>query len=91
MPTAESIRQAMHAQPFEPFDLKLVDGTIYTIKHPDYISVPPFPHARELIVYTEAPNTDGFRTHRIHIGLILELLTPSETGSLPPSPQGNGP
>ncbi|MFI5456303.1 MAG: hypothetical protein ACHRXM_12720 [Isosphaerales bacterium] len=39
MATLDKIRDAMRAQPFRPFDLKLVDGTRHAVKHPDYITL----------------------------------------------------
>ena len=45
MALVEQIRQAKNAQPVRPFSLKLVDGSMYTVKHPDYIAVPPGPRA----------------------------------------------
>ncbi len=54
--TADVIREAKKS-PFIPFDLVLVDGTTYTITHPDYIWVAPFPRAREVVV--SAADDDG--------------------------------
>jgi len=90
MPAAERIREAMHAQPFQPFDIKLVDGNTYTIKHPDYISVPPSPDAREVTFYSDAPNRDGYKSHWINLALILEVIVPSIAAAAPARPQGNG-
>ena len=41
MAQADSIRLALQAQPFRPFDLKLVDGSVYKVKHPDYLAFRP--------------------------------------------------
>jgi hypothetical protein len=90
MPTADRIRDAMHAQPFQAFDIKLVDGTIYTIKHPDYLSVPPSPRAREVTFYSDVGSGDDYKTHWINLGLILEVIVPSEAGPVPARPHGNG-
>ena len=35
------IRDAMRAQPFRPFSLRLADGRELTVPHPDFISVAP--------------------------------------------------
>ena len=79
--TADVIRDAKKV-PFIPFDLVLVDGTTYTVKNPDWISVAPFPRAREVIVYAaddEAPN--GYRTRTINLGLVLQVVRPSVEAS----------
>ena len=39
--TAESLRQARDANPFIPYSLRLSDGSIYMVPHPDYVSVSP--------------------------------------------------
>ncbi len=36
-----AIREAMHAQPFRPFSLRLADGRELTIRHPDFIAIAP--------------------------------------------------
>jgi hypothetical protein len=85
----EEIRQAKNAQPFRPFSLRLVDGTVYTVRHPDYISVPPVPRPREVIFYVHGDDQD-YRSHWIQVGLILEMIVPSETESSPQRIEGNG-
>ncbi len=75
MAIVEEIRQAKNSQPFRPFSLKLVDGTLYTVKHPDFILVPPSPRAREVIFYDGGEGEDdGYHSHWIQVGLILEMI-----------------
>jgi hypothetical protein len=50
MVTIEQIRDAMHAQPFLPFKLCLVGGGFYTVRHPDFISIPTLPQATDIAV-----------------------------------------
>jgi hypothetical protein len=38
---AESLREAVRAQPFKPFSLMLADGTRLPVTHPEWILVPP--------------------------------------------------
>jgi hypothetical protein len=75
--TAGLIRETMHAAPFKAFDIKLVNGTVYHIPHPDYISVPPAPHAREIIVYLDTANGDGYGIRWVNLGLVIELIVQS--------------
>jgi hypothetical protein len=89
MALVEEMRQAKNAQPFRPFSLKLVDGTTYTVKHPDYISVPPVPRPREVIFYTQGDDGD-YHSHWIQIGLILALIVPSEAEAPRQRSEGNG-
>lgn len=51
-PTAMDIagvREALHAQPFEPFTIRLADGRALPIPHPDFVAVTP----RRVIVVAE--------------------------------------
>jgi hypothetical protein len=87
MATLDKIRDAMRAQPFQPFDLKLVDGTRHTVKHPDYIGVPPVPRPREVAFYeVGAEGYEDYRTHWINLGLVTEVVVPSEEKGQPASP-----
>ena len=36
-----AIRDAMHAQPFRPFSLRLTEGRELFIRHPDFIAIAP--------------------------------------------------
>ena len=88
MATLEAVREALHAQPFEPFDLKLVDGRAFTIRHPDFAAVPlPPPHrVRDILVFTPGDSAPGsYRTHRIDLGLIVEITSPSDVTADPPA------
>jgi hypothetical protein len=75
MAQVEAIRRAMHTQPFKPFVLRLVDGTIYEVPHPDWLSIPPVPRPREVTYYaTQRDGADIYETHWIDLGLILEVI-----------------
>ena len=89
MALVEEIRQAKNAQPFRPFSLKLVNGTMYTVKHPDTISVPPVPRPREVIFYVQGEDED-YHSHWIQIGLIVEMILPSEAQASPQRIEDNG-
>jgi hypothetical protein len=81
----DRIRDALHQRPFRPFLLKMVDGTSYTVRHPDFVALPPPPKKRDIVFYGEA----GVRL--LDLGLIQELVLPEEP-STPPAPtaEGNG-
>jgi len=37
----DSIREALHKQPFQPFVLRLADGRSFLVPHRDYVAVSP--------------------------------------------------
>jgi hypothetical protein len=90
MATAESIRQAMRAQPFRAFSLRLVDGTVYEVKHPDYLHLPPVPRPREAI-YFVVTNGDGeeYQARWLDLGLVMEVIVPSSPADQPSRTEGN--
>ena len=84
MAMAESIRQAKNAQPFQPFSLRLVDGTVYEVKHPEYISIPPTPRPREAMYYVATDGEgEGYQTRWIDLGLVMEVIVPSSPQARP--------
>jgi hypothetical protein len=88
--TTDQIRRARHRQPFVPFALRLVDGTSYLIKHPNFIAVPPTTRGREATYYAEstAGGTAEYTTHLIDLGLVSEVIVP---GELPTQPAASNP
>ena len=78
MATIEQVRDAMHTQPFRAFTVKLVDGQSYTVKHPDFISVPTSPRGRDLVIH------DDKGTHRIDLNLVVEVHVPEASGARRP-------
>jgi hypothetical protein len=88
--TIQQIRDALTRSPFEPFDLRLVDGRSFTIHHTDYLSVPPVRRPRHVIVYTPIDDDpEDCRTHFIDPLLIVDLTIPTTTPAAPGS-VGNG-
>jgi hypothetical protein len=88
MATTETIQGLWRAQPFEPFTLRLVDGTEYEVTGREWISMPPARHPRELLYYVAMEDgSDRFQHRWIDLGLIAEVIVPS-----PPhrKPAGNG-
>jgi len=39
--TMDAIRKALKAEPFEPFTVSLTDGRRFSVKHPEFIWIPP--------------------------------------------------
>jgi hypothetical protein len=67
MATIEQVCSAMHAQPFRPFTVHLVDGRTYFVRHPDFIAVSPHPRGRDLTIHDDAG------PHFIDLGLVVEI------------------
>src|SRR4051812_28379398 len=71
-------------QPFRPFGIKVADGTVYTVKHPDFIAVPPGMRPREIAFFAEGvTRADDYESHWIDLGLVAEVIVPSEATSSP--------
>jgi len=87
MATLEAVRESLQARPFQPFDLKLVDGRSFPITHPDFVAIPPVHRIRDIVVFTAGDSEPGaYRTHRIDLALIVEVTSPSESATRPPAP-----
>lgn len=85
--TADTIRDALRRQPFEPFDVRLVDGRSFTIHHTDWLAVPPIKGLRHMIVFTprdDDPEADP-HAHWIDLQLILELTFPTAANANGPA------
>jgi len=80
---AESLRELIHAEPFRPFEIVLVNGSRILVTHPEWIFHPK--GARTAIVWY--PDE---RVRIIDVGLVLELdlAAPSPAGSIAPNPNG---
>jgi hypothetical protein len=67
------VRQAMHAQPFRPFVIHLVDGRSLQVPHPDFVAVA---NAREMVFVG-----DDNGIHNIELTLVLGVETPSQAAA----------
>ena len=56
---------------------KLVDGQFYTVRHPDFISVPTLPRGRNLVIH------DNEGMHLIDLNLVVEVQVPDAAASSP--------
>jgi hypothetical protein len=94
MRDVEPIREALRIQPFRPFELKLVDGSHFTIEHPDWITIPPVSRPRELWVFVVrgAGDEQDYRTHWVDIGLISQVIVGgrAEVYRAPAAAEGEG-
>ena len=81
MATREQVRDAMHAQPFRGFTIKLSDGRTFFIDHPDFIAIPATKRGRDITV------NDREGTHRIDLLHIVEVAS-LDSGDAATSPAG---
>jgi hypothetical protein len=51
-----SVQEALHKQPFQPFVLRLADGRAFSVPHPDFVAIAP----RVVVVVSAA---DGSISH----------------------------
>ena len=49
--TSDSIRQALFARPFQPFNMHLVDGGSFPVSHPEVLLAPD--GARTIVLYLD--------------------------------------
>ena len=77
--TAEQVRETLHAQPFHPFIIHLVDGREFRINHRGFISQSP--SGRTIIVYQE-----NERIHIVDLFLVIDLeILPLPAGTTSPT------
>jgi hypothetical protein len=72
--TKDAIQSTLHAQPFKPFLLRLIDGTLVPVPHADFMVVSQ--GGRTAIV-----NTEGEKFSIVDLGLVTTI----ELGSDPSS------
>ena len=73
----DQIRDALTAQPFRPFALRLVDGTTHVVRHPDWVTIPPTRRPRDIIYWAiKNGESDDYRAHWLDLGLVMELIVP---------------
>jgi hypothetical protein len=91
MANADQFREAKKV-PFLPFRFRLVDGTVYSVEHPDWISVPPTPKAREIFYYALRDDKLRYDTHRIDLNLVSEVIFPpnDQGATSAPTAEENG-
>jgi hypothetical protein len=70
-----------------------VDGTVYSVPHPDWLSVPPARRPREAVYYLmpeegTASQVDDYEVHWLDLNLISEVI--ETMVSAQPKAKGNG-
>ena len=68
---AETLRQILHTQPFQPFSVHTVSGETYLVDHPDFVLLPQGGRT----IYIHLPGGDGERVRIVDTALIERLET----------------
>lgn len=80
----DDIRKALRQMPFVPFKIRLVDGRVLTVKHPDFVAV-----TRRNLIVVDA-DTDDITW--VDPNLTVSLDFPPAMAAAPNAPEGpNGP
>jgi len=74
MAQLERVREALHQQPFRVFEIRLLDGRSFLVRHPDFVALPPPPRKRDIVLYDEAG------VHMIDLALIQEITLAVDAG-----------
>ena len=61
---AEAIRALLHRQPFEPFEVRLTNGDVHLVKHPECVAI-----SKSRVIVVD-PDTD-----RVAIGALLHVAS----------------
>ena len=81
--TIKQIREVITASPFLEFSLRMADGTVYEVPHPDFLSIPPVEHPRVVLYYERINGSaEDCRQRWLEPGLIAELIV--EPTKIPP-------
>lgn len=78
MARLDRIRDALHQQPFEPFVIKMTDGTTCVVRGRDWLSIPPARRPGE-VAFDSIPDggaEDEFQTHWPTLALVSEVIVP---------------
>jgi hypothetical protein len=63
----------------------------FTIHHPDWVAVPPFDFAREIVIYSRIEGErDQYRAQTINLGQVLKLVAPTTAAARADETGGNG-
>ena len=68
---AETMREILHAQPFQPFTVHTVSGETYLVDHPDFAWLP----RGGRTIYINLPGGEGERVRIVDTALIERLET----------------
>lgn len=71
--TKEAVHKSLHTEPFKPFSLRLTDGSLLPVRHPDFMALSQ--GGRTAVVFG---NGEDFSI--VDISLVTALESPSPNG-----------
>jgi hypothetical protein len=77
----DTIRQAIRRQPFVPFLLRMNDGRVFHVPHPDYVAV-----SRRLVFFVDPATDAEIYLEPVLIASLEPTAAPSQAS--PESPSG---
>jgi hypothetical protein len=93
MAQLDRIRDALARRPFEPFSIKMTDGTLCQVAGPEWLAIPPTRRVGQIAFFSvpEGGRADEFHTHWLDLALVDEVMAPG-VASVEPTPEdANGP
>ena len=66
---AETLKEILHAQPFQPFTVHTVSGETYLVDHPDFVML----QRSGRTIYISLPGGEGERVRIVDTALIERL------------------
>ena len=75
--TAETIRQFLKRQPFQPFRIHMNDGRALEVRHPDFVVLPPGWQHTAIVTFPD---------ERFEFVYIRNVATIDSEGAIPPLP-----
>jgi hypothetical protein len=78
MAQLDRIRDALARRPFEPFMIKMTDGTVCRVAGPEWLAIPPTRRVREIAFFSlpDGGRADEFHTHWLNLALVSEVIVP---------------
>jgi hypothetical protein len=91
MAQLDRIREALARRPFEPFSIKMSDGTTCRVAGPEWLAIPPTRRVRRMVFFSvpEGGRADEFHTHWLNLALVAEVVVPG-IASMPAQPEEAG-
>ena len=65
----DQIKKFKYAQPFEPFEIELSSGSVWTIKAPDFVIVDEFGQGRIAVLNEDHTFSTASGLHVVRVGI----------------------